>query len=102
MRTDSRLNSTVAGIIAGIVVPVGVYFILYFAKVQSIHTTLFSNRELVGNIFPVLISHCVLPNLVIFLVANGAGWTRAAKGILASTVAITVILFAVKFIFAIT
>ena len=74
--TFQKFNTLATGITLGIIVPVVVYFLLYFAKVQNIHNTLFSNRLLIGNIVPILISHCVLPNLVLFFIFNGiAGQT---------------------------
>jgi len=94
-----KFNTLATGIIAGIILPVIVYFIIYFAKVQDIHTTLFSNRLLIGNIIPIIISHCVLPNLVIFFIFNGINWMQAAKGVLSTTVALTLLIFAVKLLF---
>lgn len=99
-RTAFRKFDTLAtGIIVGIIVPVIVYFIIYFAKIQNIHITLFSNRLLIGNIIPVIISHCVLPDLVFFFIFNGLNWMQAAKGILGTTVALTVLIFAIKLVF---
>ena len=94
-----RFDTLLTGIISGIVLPVIIYFILYYAKLQDARVTLFSNNLVVGNILPVLISHCVLPNLVLFFIFNGVNWMRAAKGILIITVALTVFIFAIKFVY---
>lgn len=97
--TFQKFNTLATGITLGIIVPVVVYFLLYFAKVQNIHNTLFSNRLLIGNIVPILISHCVLPNLVLFFIFNGIDWIKAAKGVLGTTVVLTVLIFAIKLFF---
>jgi len=96
-----RFDTLVTGIISGILLPVIVYFILYFSKVQDIRFTLFSNSLVIGSIIPIIISHCVLPNLILFLIFNGLDWMNTAKGILGSTVAITLLIFAIKLIFTI-
>ena len=96
-----KLNTLWTGIIAGIFVPILVYFILYFAKVRDVQSTLFSNFHIAASIIPILVSHCILPNLLIFLACAGMNWMRAAKGILGSTVVLTVIIIAIKVIFTI-
>jgi hypothetical protein len=94
-------NTLLTGIIAGITVPVIIYFILYFSDVRDIRFTLFSNSLVIGNIIPIIISHCVIPNLVLFFIFNSLDWIEAAKGILGTTVVLTVIIFLIKLIFSI-
>lgn len=96
-----KYDTLSTGIIAGMLVPVIVYFVMYYSKMQDIRFTLFSNHLLIGNIIPVIISHCILPNLLIFLMFNGLNWLRAAKGSLGATVVLTVAIFAIKLIFSI-
>jgi hypothetical protein len=96
-----RFDTLATGIISGILLPVIVYFVLYYSKIQDVHFTLFSHHLVIGNIIPVIISHCVLPNLLLFFIYNGFNWMQSAKGILGSTVALTVIIFAIKLIFSI-
>jgi len=96
-----QFNTLATGIISGIVLPIIVYFILYYSKVQDVRFTLFSNRLVIGNIIPVLISHCVLPNLILFFLFNGLNWTQAMKGVLGTTVVLTVFIFSIKLIFSV-
>jgi len=96
-----RFDTLATGIISGIILPVVVYFLLYFSKIQDVQFTLFSNHLVIGNIIPVIISHCVLPNLVLFFIYIGINWMQSAKGILSSTVVLTVGIFAVKLFFSI-
>ena len=96
-----KFNTLATGIISGIVLPIIVYFIMYYSKVQDVRFTLFSHKLVIGNIIPVLISHCVLPNLVLFFIFNSLNWTQAMKGILGTTVVLTVLIFAIKLIFSI-
>jgi hypothetical protein len=96
-----RFDTLATGIISGLVLPVIVYFILYFSKVQDIRFTLFSHHLVIGNIIPIIISHCVLPNLLLFFAFNGLNWMQASKGILGTTVALTIVIFGIKLIFSI-
>jgi hypothetical protein len=96
-----KFDTLATGIISGLLLPVIVYFILYYAKIQDIRFTLFSHHLVIGNIIPIIISHCVLPNLLLFFIYNGINWMQSAKGILGSTVALTLVIFAIKLIFSI-
>ncbi|MBN2481346.1 MAG: hypothetical protein JXB19_06385 [Bacteroidales bacterium] len=93
-----RYNTLLTGIVAGIILPVVIYFMIYFTSVRDIGSAIFSNLKVAANIIPILISHCILPNLLFFMVLTGINWMQAAKGILGSTVVLTIILFAVKLI----
>lgn len=97
----SKFNTLPVGIISGIALPVIFYFILYHSKLQDVQTTIFSHNMIIGNIIPLIVSHCILPNLVLFFVFNGFDWLKAAKGVVITTVIFTVALFAVKLIFSV-
>ena len=96
-----KLNTLTTGIISGLVMPVIVYFFLYYTKIQDVSVTLFSNNLVIGNIIPIIISHCLLPNLLLFFVFNGLNWMQASKGVLGTTVVLTVLIFAIKLIFSV-
>ena len=96
-----RFNTLTTGILSGIILPAIVYFIMYYSKVQDVKFTLFSNHLVIGNIIPVIISHCILPNLILFFIFNGLNWMQASKGVLGTTVVLTVLIFALKLIFSI-
>ena len=96
-----KYDTVVTGIISGIILPVIVYFILYYSKIQDVRFTLFSHHLVIGNIIPVIISHCVLPNLILFFIFNGLNWMNSAKGLLGTTVAMTMGIFAIKLIFSV-
>jgi len=95
----SKFNTLATGIVCGLIVPVIVYFLLYFTKIQDVQSTLFSHHQMISTIIPVIISHCILPNLLVFLAFNGLNWMQASKGVLGTSVALTVIIFAIKLIF---
>jgi hypothetical protein len=94
-----KYDTLVTGIISGLVLPVIVYFILYYAKIQDVRFTLFSHHLVISNIIPVIISHCILPNLLLFFAFNGLNWMQASKGVLGTTVVLTIAIFAIKLIY---
>lgn len=96
-----KFNTITTGIIAGILIPILVYFVLYYSKIQDVRVTLFSNHLVIGNIIPVIISHCILPNLILFFIFNGLDWPQAMKGVLGTTVVLTVLIFLIKLIFSV-
>ncbi len=95
-----KFDTLVVGIILGIIIPVIVYFLTYSSKLSDVSETIFSHNEMIGSIIPIIISHCVLPNLLVFLIFNGLNMMHAAKGVLGTTVVLTVILFGIKLIFS--
>jgi hypothetical protein len=100
MQKIQKFNTLTTGIISGIVLPVIMYFILYYTKIQDVQGVLFSENLVISNIIPVILSHCILPNLVLFFVFNGFDWMEASKGILGTTVVLTVLIFAIKLVFS--
>ncbi len=94
-----KYDTLTTGIISGLVMPVIVYFILYYAEIQDVRFTIFSNHLVIANIIPVIISHCILPNLLLFFAFNGLNWLQASKGVLGTTVVLTIAIFAIKLIY---
>lgn len=95
-----RFDTLLTGVIAGLVLPVIAFLIFYYAKIQDVKATLFSSRLVISNIIPVLLSHCILPNIILFFAFNGLDWNKASKGVVIVTIVLTVVLFAFKFIFS--
>ena len=97
-KRSERFNTLLTGIVLGMALPVLVYFIVYFTTIRDIKSVLFSNIRIVGNIIPIILSHCILPNLVLFFVFIAINWLHAAKGVLTSAVVLTLVLFGLKLI----
>jgi hypothetical protein len=93
-----KINSVGFGIAAGFLLPVLVYLVLYYTKVNDISHTLFSDRTLLSSVLPLLISHCILPNIILFFIFNWMDSMLAAKGVVISTVILTFGIFITKII----
>lgn len=94
-----RINTIVFGIITGIIVPCIFYFIVFYSKFHNLSFTNFHREIYLGKLIPLIISRCILPNLVLFFIFNWLNWQKATKGVFISTLALTVILFTLKLIF---
>ncbi|MBN1414357.1 MAG: hypothetical protein JW973_04600 [Bacteroidales bacterium] len=95
-----KFNSVGVGIICGILLPMLVYMVMYYARVNDVRYTLFSNYDLLSSILPLLISHCILPNIILFFIFNWADKMLSAKGVVIATVILTVGVFLTKLITA--
>jgi hypothetical protein len=93
-----KFDSVGLGITAGLVLPVLVYMIIYFARVMDIRHVLFSDYSILSTLLPLLISHCVLPNAILFFLCNALDKMRTAKGVVIATVIMAVGIFATKLI----
>ena len=94
-----RFNKLLTGILAGVVLPSVIFFLFYYTRFANLKFIEFPKRMLMGSLLPVVISWCVLPNLLLFFVFNWLDWMNAAKGVLYTTVALTIMLFGLKVIF---
>lgn len=95
-----KLNTLLTGIFAGIVLPAVIFVLLYYAKFSSLRFIEFPKQMLMGTLLPLVLSWCILPNLLLFFIFNWTDWLKAAKGVLASTVVITLMLFGLKVIYS--
>ncbi len=94
-----RINTLATGIITGIIIPFIFYLIVFYSKFHNLRLPGFHREIYLGRLLPLIISRCILPNLVLFFIFNMLNWHKATKGVFISTLAITVLLFALKLIF---
>jgi hypothetical protein len=94
-----KLNSVVAGIIAGVILPAILYFIFVMPKMN--HFSIVGPayfREIVVKFLPIFLSRCIFPNALLFFILLWRNQNEIAKGILISTGVLTSILLIISFI----
>ena len=96
---NKKLNSLTSGILIGLIVPILFYLIFYYTKFKNLDFISYYKNIYLGRLLPLLISRCVLPNLLLFFIFNWLNWQKTSKGIFISTLGLTVMLFALKLIF---
>jgi hypothetical protein len=89
-----KFDNLWTGVAGGIILPVLVYLVTYFSEVRNVSSTIFSDLKIAANIMPVLISHCILPDLLLFFIFMGAGWQWPQREWLGSQRTLTVLVFA--------
>ncbi len=94
-----RINTITFGIIIGIIIPCIFYLVVFYSKFHNLSLASFHRDIYFGKLLPLIISRCILPNLVLFFIFNWLDWIKATKGVFISTLALTGILFALKLIF---
>ncbi len=96
MTLQEKFDRTVTGVIGGFVLPLIIISLIFlFAKGDPpLNAWLRGINQ--ANIITHIISLCVFPNLVIFLIFNYFDMLRASRGVLAITIIWAVIVFGVK------
>lgn len=92
-----KYDKTIAGALSGIFLPVLIGLLIYLFSSHGISFKEYLARITESGIVTHLISLCVFPNVVIFLIFNRFDMLRACRGVLAVTIIWAVIVFAVKF-----
>jgi len=93
-----KLNTNLTGVLSGIILPGILFFVLYYARFRSIEFIDYPGQMIIGKFLPVVLSWCIIPNLLLFFVFNWIEWLKAAMGIIVMTVILTVLLFAIRFL----
>jgi len=91
-----KLDKVAFGVVIGFLLPLLTIVVIYsFSSGKNIHD--YFKRILEADILTHIISLCVLPNLVAFLLFNRLDMLRATRGILGITIFWAAVVFAVKF-----
>lgn len=94
-----KLNTVLAGIIIGVVIPSAIFFIFILPKYE--HLTFLGNKvfyEFLAEILPMLLSRCIFPNALLFFLLIWQNQNQIAKGLLISTGILTAILLFISFV----
>jgi len=91
-----NLDTTVAGTLFGIIVPIIAFFIIYFVLSGSQTLNEYLQRLIDRNIQGHFISISVIPNLLIFFIFIWLNKIKAARGVLLSTFLWAFLILAIK------
>lgn len=94
-----KLNTVLAGIIIGILLPAILYFVFIMPKMNHfsiIGETYF--REMVIKFLPLFLSRCIFPNALLFFLLIWQNQNQIAKGILISSGVLTSVLLFISFV----
>lgn len=89
-------NRFITGFIAGLLLPMVVFFVVYLFTGDELSLKAYAGRILSRNILSHAISLCVFPNVVLFLIFNRSDRLLSARGVLGVTILWAMAVFAVK------
>lgn len=98
-KPTSRYNIQLVGYLSGFIFPL----LVLIGQWLYIHpdialTTFIKVAKLRGSLASVL-SLCLVPNLLVFFIFIWTNWLKAAQGTLGATIALSILVFIVKFCF---
>lgn len=98
MNFQERFDKIITGIAGGLLLPMIIVFIIFLFAKGDPSLAAWLRRIEQANIVTHIISICVFPNLIIFLIFNYFDMLKASKGVLAVTIAWAILVFCVKFL----
>ena len=98
MTFRERFDKIITGIAGGLLLPLITLFIVFLFAKDDPPFAAWLKRIEVANIITHIISLCVFPNLIIFLIFNYFDMLRASKGVLAITIAWLILVVSIRFL----
>lgn len=86
----------ITGFLAGLLLPVVAFLIFYLFTGDDMSLKEFYERIISRDILSHIISMCVFPNIIIFLIFNRLDRLRSTRGVLGVTILWALAVFAVK------
>jgi hypothetical protein len=98
MTRSERYDKTVFGTLTGFILPLIVVLFFYLFSEGSLSLTGYFHKIINADILTHIISLCVFPNILLFLLFNRFDMLKATRGVLGITIFWAVLMFAVKFL----
>jgi hypothetical protein len=93
-----KLDTVVAGILIGIVVPVIFYYFFVMPGLKQYKFLGDLYLQMVVKMLPIFLSRCIFPNAILFFLLIWSNKSNAAKGVLIITGIATAILMVINFV----
>jgi len=98
MTLQEKYDKTIAGVTGGLILPLIIGFFIFLFASGNPPFDAWLERITQANIITHIISLCVFPNVVIFLIFNHFDMLRASRGVLAVTIAWAILVFGIKYL----
>ena len=98
MIESGKYDKTAFGALAGFVLPLIVFFFFYIFSERGLSFTGYFSKIINADILTHIISLCVFPNIILFLLFNRMDMLKATRGVLGITIFWAVLMFSVKFL----
>jgi hypothetical protein len=94
----SKVNNIYLGIILGLIVPAVTVVLVYKIRFNQFNLEEFINLFVQRKVLSSLLSLCVIPNLLVFMIFIWLNYLYTARGVLLSTFIVGFIIVGVKFL----
>ncbi|MBN2523950.1 MAG: hypothetical protein JXB24_11815 [Bacteroidales bacterium] len=93
-----KLNTLLAGILIGVLLPAALYFIFIMPKMAPLSIIGKQYSMIIIKFLPLFLSRCIFPNALLFFLLIWKNQMNIAKGVLISTAVLTSVLLFISFI----
>lgn len=99
MTKKKSLDSLILGIAIGFLLPIAIFFVVYFIKYSSSTYAFLGIKGILGSIVPKVMSLCAIANLIPFYFFLQTNRMLSVRGVLIGTVIVAVLVFLVFLLF---
>ncbi len=93
-----KLDTMLAGILVGLIIPAIFYFIFIHPKLSRYSFLDEYYAKMLVKLLPILLSRCIFPNALVFFLLLWRNQTNIARGILIITAVLTGVLVIMNFV----
>lgn len=93
-----KYDTVKIGALSGFLLPVLIGLLIYLFSSGDLNIVQYYKKLSGSNIVTHIVSLCVFPNVLIFLLFNWQDMIDAAKGVLGMTIVWAILVFAIKFL----
>ncbi|HOW40872.1 MAG TPA: hypothetical protein PL123_10040 [Bacteroidales bacterium] len=93
-----KFDTVKIGALSGFLLPVLIGLLIYLFSSGDLNIVQYYKKLSGSNIVTHIVSLCVFPNVLIFLLFNWQDMIDAAKGVLGMTIVWAILVFAIKFL----
>lgn len=93
-----KYDTVKIGALSGFLLPVLIGLVIYLFSSGDLNIVQYYKKLSGSNIVTHIVSLCVFPNVLIFLLFNWQDMIDAAKGVLGMTIVWAILVFAIKFL----
>ena len=98
MTGSEKYDKTAFGVLTGFILPLVIALLFYLFSERNLSITGYLNKIVDADILTHIISLCVFPNIILFLLYNRLDMLKATRGVLGITIFWAILVFTVKFL----
>jgi hypothetical protein len=98
MTVQEKYDKLLTGVVTGLLLPLFTALIIFLLTKGNPSLSMWLKKIADADIVTKVITLCVFPNVIIFLIFNHFDMLRASRGVLGTTIVWAVIVFGIKFL----